>query len=157
MKVVRHILSLMIFFMFGSCSTEPVESVATLTAVSAPDVEKELLDIVNMHRVSSGVQALTFSATAYEYASAHTDYMISRGSISHDNFNSRAEDLTAEVHASEVSENVAKDYDSAVEAFTNWMNSPSHRKAIEGQFTHTAVSIKKDAEGNFYFTQLFYR
>jgi len=28
---------------------------------------------------------------------------------------------------------------------------------MEDDFTHTAVSVKKDAEGKLYFTQIFYR
>lgn len=157
MKLRRHFLFFIVVCVAYSCSTEPLESTNSVANVSSPDVEQELLEIVNDHRISLGYQALTFSAVAYEYASAHTDYMISRGSISHDNFSSRASGISAEVNASEVSENVAKDYNTAQEAFDNWMISSGHRKAIEGNFTHTAVSIKKDSEGNFYFTQLFYR
>jgi uncharacterized protein YkwD len=104
-----------------------------------------------------GYGALSFSTVAYEYANAHTDYMIAKGSLSHDNFDARASNIAAEANASEVTENVAKDYQNAVEAFNNWLESSSHRKAIEGNYTHTAVSVKKDPSGNFYFTQLFYR
>ena len=83
--------------------------------------------------------------------------MISKGSISHDNFSARASNIASEVGAEYVAENVAKDYDTAVTAFENWLASSSHKKTMEGEFTHTAVSVKKDADGNFYFTQLFFR
>ena len=52
---------------------------------------------------------------------------------------------------------IAKDYPDATTALENWLESPNHRKTIEGEFTHTAVSVKKDSSGKFYFTQLFYR
>ena len=63
----------------------------------------------------------------------------------------------AKVDASAVAENVAKDYPTAKITFEKWVASSGHRKNIEGDFTHTAVSVKKDAAGHYYFTQLFYR
>lgn len=154
---LRFIILLSILFVANSCSTESLESTNSLEPENSPDVEQELLGIVNAHRASLGYATLSFSPVAYGYANAHTDYMISKGSISHDNFTARASGIAAEVNALEVAENVAKDYDTALEAFENWIQSSSHRKAIEGDFTHTAVSVKKDPGGNFYFTQLFYR
>jgi uncharacterized protein YkwD len=61
------------------------------------------------------------------------------------------------VGISVVAENVAKDYDSAVEAFVGWLNSSSHKKTMEDNFTHTAVSVKVNGAGDFYFTQIFFR
>jgi uncharacterized protein YkwD len=56
-----------------------------------------------------------------------------------------------------VAENVAKDYDTAMEAFEGWYQSSSHKKTMEGEFSHTAVSVKKNAQGDYYYTQLFYQ
>jgi len=28
---------------------------------------------------------------------------------------------------------------------------------MEADFTHTAISVKQDSKGNFYYTQLFYK
>lgn len=154
---LQFVVLLTILFVATSCSTESLETTEILSTANSTEVEAELLGIVNSHRTSLGYDTLSFSNVAYEYANSHTDYMIAKGSISHDNFSSRASNIAAEVNAIEVSENVAKDYSSAVEAFQNWMSSSLHRKSIEGNFTHTAVSVKKDSNGNFYFTQLFYR
>ena len=100
---------------------------------------------------------LSFDTVAYNFATAHTDYMISQGETSHDNFQERASSMSQQVNASAVAENVASRYDTAMEAVENWLASNSHREAIEGNYTHTAVSVKEDQNGNFYFTQLFYR
>lgn len=124
---------------------------------NAITVEQELLEIINEHRLSLNTNTLQFSDVAYKYANIHTDYMIAKGSISHDNFSSRASHIDAEVGAEMVSENVAKDYDTAIEAFHGWYNSSIHKKTMEGDFTHTAISVKKDATGQYYFTQLFYK
>lgn len=140
-----------------SCSKETIETPLVATALSSPEVEQELLGLVNTHRNSKGYASLAFSPVAYEYASEHTDFMIASGTISHSNFASRAERIASKAGAVEVAENVARDYDSASEALSGWLSSSTHRSTIEGDFTHTAVSVKKDAEGNYYFTQLFFR
>lgn len=142
----------------ASCSKDsPLESTDITVAQNAIEVENELLGVVNDHRVSLGASLLQFSAVAYEYANAHNDYMISKGSLSHDNFSSRASKISSEANAKAVAENVAKDYSDAAQAFEGWLNSSSHRTTMEGDFTHTAVSVKENAEGDYYFTQLFFK
>lgn len=158
MKKRLHIaVSVLFVLLVSSCSTEGLEETTISKAENDTVVEQELLGIVNTHRISMGYTALQFSIVAYDYANTHTDYMIAKGGLSHDNFSARASNIAAEVNAEYVAENVAKDYPTAIEAFDSWMNSPNHRKTMEGDFTHTAVSVKKDAAGKFYFTQLFYR
>lgn len=158
MKMKLHSTVMLLFaFVVLSCSKESTGPVSTGEAKNAVEIEQELLTIVNSHRYTMGFGKLDYSAIAYEYANKHTDYMIATGSINHDNFSDRASNISAEVNASYVSENVAKDYESALEAFEKWIASANHRKTIEGEFTHTAVSVKRNSEGKLYFTQLFYR
>jgi uncharacterized protein YkwD len=143
--------------MIGACSKEPIEDTTIIKSKNAITVENELFSIVNNYRQSNNKTILEFSSVAYKYANLHTDYMIFKGSTNHDNFTSRATGIASEVNVSEVAENVAKNYTTALEAFENWMKSANHRKAIEGDFSHTAVSVKTDENGNFYFTQLFFK
>ena len=140
-----------------SCTKDSYQATVITEAENAIEVEQTLLAVVNDHRTALGYNALEYSEVAYEFANKHTDYMISKGSISHDNFSSRASSISSSVSAEFVAENVAKDYDNAVDAFQGWLASPSHKKTMEGEFSHTAVSVKKDVNGNFYFTQLFFR
>jgi len=140
-----------------SCTEEGLDNAQYKVNENAVQVEAALLEVVNSHRVALGFDTLEFSPIAYEYANSHNDYMIATGNLSHDNFSSRASNIATEANAEYVSENVAKDYPSAQEAFQGWLESPSHRKTMEGEFTHTAVSVKQDAQGNYYYTQLFYR
>lgn len=139
-----------------SCSKESEQLSAAPVSAVAPEVESELFTLVNDHRAAQGRPPLAFSQVAYGYASQHTDYMIASGSISHDNFSARASGIAAEVQVRAVSENVAKDYASALKALEGWLSSESHRKTMEGEFSHTAVSVKRNASGTLYFTQLFY-
>ena len=149
---------LAIVLVFGmSCSKDSSDDSIALSADNAFDIELQLLFIINDHREKMGQPALTHSNVAYNYANIHTDYMIQKGVLSHDNFESRAASLSADTDAEEVAENVAKDYASAMEAFQGWMDSANHRSTMEDNFTHTAISVKKDSNGNLYYTQLFYR
>ena len=158
MKVRLHYAVLVLFVsVLSSCTKDSLDNPDIVDAKNDPVVENELLGAVNAHRVSLGYTSLEFSAIAYEYANDHNDYMISKGSISHDNFSARASDIATAVAAEHVAENVAKDYGSAQEAFQGWLNSSKHKKTMEGDFTHTAVSVKKNAAGTYYFTQLFFK
>lgn len=158
MKMRAQYAVLVLFvFIFGSCSKEPIDNTPNIEAVNVIALEQEVLEIVNSHRSELGANTLEFSEVAYEYANKHTDYMISKGSLSHDNFSSRASSIASKVAVQMVAENVAKDYNTAQDAFLGWYESSSHKKTMEGDFTHTAVSVKKDENGNFYYTQLFYK
>ncbi len=156
MKTKGLLLGALLCFVV-SCTKEETADQQYEVHQNAVVVEAALLQVVNAHRVALGYNALEFSQVAYEYANAHNDYMIAKGGLSHDHFSSRASNIAAEVNAEYVSENVAKDYPSAELAFQGWLESPNHRKTMEGDFTHTAVSVKLDAQGNYYYTQLFYR
>jgi uncharacterized protein YkwD len=158
--MLRHIKNPIFTFItlvLVSCSKESTELPELSQAQSRHDVEQEMMSLVNDYRVAMGHPSLEYSAIAYEYASSHTDYMIAKGSISHDNFSARASNIAAEVDAAFVAENVAKDYATAEDAFNGWLASAAHRKTIEGEFTHTAVSVKESASGVLYFTELFFR
>lgn len=158
MKMRTHFVALVLFVCtLASCSKESLDNTNIIEAENAKQVEQELLAVVNDHRLSLGQSALVFSEVAYEYANQHNDYMISIGSINHDNFSSRASKISSKVSAEFVAENVAKDYDNANQAFLGWLNSSSHKKTMEGDFSHTAVSVKMDDDGKFYFTQIFFR
>ena len=155
MKLQRVVLALFVLLAI-SCSRESEDPSEVPVYSKAIEVESELFKLVNDHRVSLGQTTLSFSQVAYDYASRHTDYMIATGSLSHDNFSSRASGIAAEVQARAVSENVARDYSNALKALEGWLSSESHRQTMEGEFTHSAISVKKDEDGTLYFTQLFY-
>ncbi len=158
MKMRTQYVALVLFVCtIVSCSKESIQNTNIIEAENATEVEYELLAVVNEHRLSLGQPDLEFSAVAYEYANEHNNYMISIGSINHDNFSSRASKISSQVSAEFVAENVAKDYNNAAEAFQGWLDSSSHKKTMEGDFSHTAVSVKINDAGKYYFTQIFFR
>ncbi len=152
----KAFLVLFVFVAF-SCTKETTEDTILIEAENVTEVENELLSIVNEYRINQGQNTLTYSSAAHEQADKHNDYMISKGNISHDNFSSRASALSVELSVEYVAENVAKDYKTANDAFKGWLSSTSHKQTMEGEFTHTAVSVKKDDNNNLFFTQLFFR
>lgn len=162
MKKLYFIVAVTFVCILSSCSKESIEVVDDAVApieniANAVNVEAQIMDLVNEHRISLGKNTLAFDNVAYDFANEHTNYMISKGETSHDNFTKRASSMSQKVQASAIAENVASKYDSASEAVENWLASDEHRAAIEGDYTHTAVSVKEDQNGDFYFTQMFYR
>ena len=123
--------------------------------INATQMEGELLDLINAYRSNMGAKVLENSASSYKYAQAHNDYMISKNSLSHDNFEERASKIAEETNAKSVSENVARFYPTAQQALDGWLNSASHKAALEGNYTHTTLSVQLDKAGRPYFTQIF--
>lgn len=148
---------------FNSCSKD--ESISDLEQLEeikeneenkedVLDISEEILQLVNIHRVSLGMSALISNNLAVQLANEHTLYMIGENKISHDNFSDRADRLFDE-KAVKVGENVAAKQRTAQEVMDDWLDSPGHRENIEGDFTHIGISVIKNSRGQYYFTQLF--
>lgn len=117
----------------------------------------EILRLINQHRLAMGQhEILSDQKLASAYAVEHTKYMIGLSAINHDNFHIRSAGMI-NAGALFVAENVAYGYDTAEEVVEGWLNSPSHKVNIESNHTHSGFGILKDATGQYYFTQLFYR
>ncbi len=116
-----------------------------------------VLQLVNEHRATLGLPAIKRDQTyASAYAVEHTQYMIERAKLSHDNFSDRSAALK-DRGAKIVGENVAYGYETAEAVVHAWLNSPGHRQIIEGLYTHSGFGIIANERGDYYFTQLFYR
>lgn len=149
----------------ASCSKE--EEVATDEANYSIDLNlanetnwamaDEILKLINEHRESIDLPRIQRDQTyASAYAVDHTHYMIDDGTISHDNFGVRSSALKDQ-GAVIVGENVAYGYDSAEKVVHAWLNSAGHRATIEGLYTHSGFGIVQNEQGQYYFTQLFYK
>ncbi|UJH66037.1 CAP domain-containing protein [Allomuricauda sp. SCSIO 65647] len=157
MAVFFRRYSTLIFLLFLSCTSEEVQEPDFIESTNVQTLESELLASVNNYRVSIGEGILELNAIAYDVANDHNDYMISKGSLSHDNFEQRASKIHAETSAKEIAENVGRNFQTAEEALQWWLNSPTHKSSLEGNFTHTGISVKKDNLGNIYYTQIFFK
>jgi uncharacterized protein YkwD len=119
-------------------------------------MESEIVALVNAHRTSLGLNALSTLNIVSGVADGHTDYMIEVGQVSHDNFAQRAQTLMNEAAAKSVGENVAYGYSTAEGVVKGWLNSDGHRKIIENpDYTHFGISMETSADNRNYFTNIF--
>lgn len=165
MKPVTYIL-LALTLGLTSCSKEelvetqsPIEYTIDLNLAQETDAQmaSEILFYVNEYRGTLGLEPIIMDRTyASAYAVEHTKYMIQQNRISHDGFTDRAEGLNNQ-GAQAVAENVGFGYSSAKDLVSAWINSPSHRDTLEGNYTHSGIGALQDGSGVYYVTQLFYR
>ena len=159
-SIFKYIYILGIFFILFSCTED--ETSILIDDEGSIEVEDltitgEILVLVNQHRQEIGLEALKRSTIADELAIEHTNYMIAQSNISHDYFNIRFQELQQKVNARGAGENVASGYQDASSVMNGWLNSSGHKANIEGNYTHIGLAAIKDAQGRYYYTQLFYR
>lgn len=162
MKVSKllPLLAIIATLSFTSCATDTMEDDA-LNAIEVPIapqaklIEIEIMELINEYRINEGLNSLQNHNTVKAVAFTHTDYMIEADNVSHDNFFLRKQSLQVNASANVVSENVAFGFSSAQAVVNAWLNSPSHKENIEGDFTDFDVSAEKDVNGKWYFTNIF--
>ncbi len=151
-------------FLATSCSKDSIETSEevnySIDLNLAQETDWQLADdilyLVNEHRMSLGLSTIERDQQyASAYAVKHTKYMIDMDRINHDNFGVRSAGLK-DRGAIRVGENVAYGYTSAEDVVLAWLNSPSHKDIIEGNYTHSGFGVIPNENGTFYFTQLFY-
>ena len=111
-------------------------------------VEDELLALVNAHRVALGLNALISKDAITLAARAHSEQMSSDRFFSHRSPDGRTpgERLAdAGVEWDRAGENIAAGYDTPEAVFNAWMESPTHRDAIEAiGWTHSGIGYAYD-------------
>lgn len=166
MKLIKtSLLAVALLFLATSCSKDDIETATEATNYSIDlslsqktnwEVADRILELVNEHRQSIGLSTIISDPQyASAYAVDHTDYMIEVDQISHDHFNYRSAAMR-DRGAHRVGENVANGYSTAEAVVYAWLNSPSHKEIIEGNYTHSGFGVIPNENGTFFFTQLFY-
>ena len=166
MKLLKtSLLAMVLIFTVASCSKEEDSSVqeadysidVNLAQETDWQMANEILELINAHRTEIGLRTIKRDQQhASAYAVEHTKYMIDMEKINHDNFSTRSRALK-DRGASSVGENVAMGYTSAEDVVNAWMHSPSHKRIIEGNYTHSGFGVMQNSKGHYYFTQIFYR
>ncbi|WPY99947.1 CAP domain-containing protein [Christiangramia sp. OXR-203] len=118
-------------------------------------LEVEILEDLNIYRKANGLSELQPLAEGSIESEDHNYYMIDAGAVSHDNFSDRASYLMNAVGASKVGENVGYGYRTSEAVINAWLKSRGHKDNIEGNYTHFGISVRQDAEGKNYFTNIF--
>jgi uncharacterized protein YkwD len=154
------LMVMLAFFALSSCSTDNIDDkVEALELRSATPqtktIETEILELINNHRLSLGLNPLKEMAIVKSVAQTHTDYMINNDKISHHNFFSRSDYLKSNAGAKTVSENVAFGYSSSKSVVKAWIKSEAHKANLEGDYTNFDISAEQNDEGRWYYTNIF--
>ena len=154
------LLALFTVLTFSSCSTDSIDDKAdamelSLFSKEAKTIEVEILELINNHRLSLGLNPLAEMDVIKSVAYSHTDYMVDNDEVSHHNFFTRSNYLKLNAGAEKVSENVAFGYSSAESVVRAWIKSEAHKENLEGDFTNFDISAEKNEDGRWYYTNIF--
>ena len=154
------LVALLAVLTFSSCSTDSIDDKAeaielNLKTLEAKTIEVEILELINNHRLSLGLNPLADMSIVKSVAFSHTDYMVDNDEVSHANFYTRSNYLKSNTGAKKVSENVAYGYSTAQGVVKAWLKSESHKANLEGDFTNFDVSAEKNNDGRWYYTNIF--
>jgi uncharacterized protein YkwD len=148
----------LIFLMLFSVAA-PASHVAAPKPTPAISQSRQILIYVNQYRRSKGLPALRPSSFISSVALQHSREMLSgKTPFGHDGFHQRIDQISAKLgHLHVAAENVASGPMGAREVVDGWLNSPGHRRNIEGDFRLTGIGLAARADGMVYFTQIFVR
>lgn len=163
---------LLLSYSLSSCEsafnfkTTPVSQSKSPTAIAQQPNDAELANLemavheqINEYRRSQNLTPLTLNAAISQQARVHSKAMASgRVPFSHQGFEERVRAIAQSIPYRQAAENVAYNQgyaDPVTQAVQGWLNSPGHRKNIEGDFDLTGIGVIKNAQGDYYFTQVF--
>lgn len=119
-------------------------------------LEAEILQYVNEDRKEHGLIALQLNDLESNLAFKHSKDMAGgKVKFGHDGFNARAKTIQKTLGSTMIGENVASGPMTARQVVDGWLNSPGHKRNIEGNFTLTGIGYARDRKGDIYFTQIF--
>lgn len=126
-------------------------------SVQQDSMEADILNYINQYRQSKGLAALHVSDIIAAEAKKHSMNMAaSKTAFGHDGFENRVSLIMHQLGSMRRSaENVAFGQLSARAVVNGWLNSPGHRRNIEGDYTLTGIGTATAADGTIYFTQIF--
>ncbi len=139
-----------------------------LSSAQRTALEREVIDVVNGTRASSGAPGLEAHDAMMRAAREHADELARRGVLDHESTEPGRTTFAQRLAAAGApawtlaGENLIQlpyvAIDVADEAVTGWLGSASHRaQMLEPSYTDTGVGIARDASGNWHVVQLFIR
>lgn len=123
----------------------------------APGLERDILGLVNDYRKTKKLPPLQNSGPMEYQARRHSmDMGTHRVPFGHQGFSFRMKYVIDKIPgSSQVGENIAYGNLSAKAVVSGWINSPEHRKNMEGNFKYTGIGVTRNMQNQLYFTQLF--
>ena len=145
----------------NSCSSDSSEAPSSSTATmkvmdySYDSSELEAMNLINTYRVSVGLNELKQINHISYKSEEHDHYMIRNNVVNHNDFVARSENLISVLGAKRVGENIAYNYNTPQSVVKAWLNSPTHKENLEGDYTHFGISIRTNPDGKKYYTNIF--
>lgn len=116
-----------------------------------------LFNRVNQHRTAIGVPALTWDESLYKVAYVRSKEIVTKWS--HTRPDGRGPETAYSdcgVKFKYAAENLAKYATTEDQALASWLNSQSHREALEDSlYTRSAIFVYRASDGNLYIAQEF--
>jgi uncharacterized protein YkwD len=160
-NLLKVLMLVVIVLTMNSCSSDSSEnsnsSASNQEVMNYTYDSTEILtmELINNYRVSIGLKALKQISHVSYKSEEHDNYMITNNVVNHNDFVARSENIMKVLGAKKVSENIAYNYNSPQAALNAWLNSPSHKSNIEGDFTDFGLAIRVDSNGRKYYTNIF--
>ena len=145
----------------NSCSSDSSEAPSSSTSsmkvmdYSYDSSELEAMNLINTYRVSVGLNELQQINHISYKSEEHDHYMIRNNVVNHNDFVARSENLISVLGAKRVGENIAYNYNTPQSVVKAWLNSPTHKENLEGDYTHFGISIRTNPDGKKYYTNIF--
>jgi uncharacterized protein YkwD len=131
---------------------------ATPTVTSTAAMERSILQQINQYRQQKKLPLLATNSTITQQARQHSRSMASSRVMSHDGFSTRVANIGKAIAYRSAAENVAYNMGYSTperQAVEGWLKSTGHRQNIEGNYNLTGIGVAKNAQGEYYFTQIF--
>ena len=162
MSWLCHIFAIRLIIVFLSSLGLIVS--ANLPSALAADLERYVHRLVNEHRVAQGLKPLAFNPEISAVARGHSrDMATGRVGFGHGGIENRRQKIAGFIARAGVGENVHTIMSSksplsvGERAVAGWLESPGHRRNIEGSYDLTGVGIAQGPGGEYFLTQLFVR
>lgn len=133
--------------------------VSNRNSISLVELEDAVYEEVNQYRLERGLRPLQLDPRISEQARRHSEN-IARGEVefSHEGFRYRARIIDRQIPYRRAAENLAFNQgfaNPAERALIGWIDSPGHRRNMEGDFDLTGVGVAQSNNGAYYLTQIF--
>ena len=153
---IIFILGLVLIY-FSNCGTKVPASTTSTTTSDFSKFGEDILTKINQHRRSRGLSPLQINNLITTEAEKHSQQMASgKTTFGHSGYDARINRISNQLGpARKSAENVALGSKSVDEVVSGWLNSPGHRKNIEGDFNLTGIGVARNKKGVLYYTQLF--
>ena len=132
--------TLILILSFLSCSTEELQIEYCLPNFENTAKDFEVLQTINNHRQSLGLDILEMNSYISREAFYHTQNMIDTNTLTHSGFEQRSENIRINLPTTKVGECVSRNF---TDPLVGWLNSPPHKQIIEtADFNFIGVSYK---------------